>query len=80
MDAVVVEATPCRRFSYSWERYGLEDPTTVTCEIEPASDGTRLALHEDTYPETPDGLAMVVKNVEVWGQMLTLLKEAIEGG
>jgi uncharacterized protein YndB with AHSA1/START domain len=80
MDAVVVEATPYRRFSFSWERYGLEELTTVTFEIEPIPEGTRLTLHEEPYPETPDGLEGLVKNVEVWGNMLTLLKEAIDGG
>jgi uncharacterized protein YndB with AHSA1/START domain len=80
MDAVVVEAAPCRRFSYSWERYGLEETTTVIFDIEPATEGTRLALHEETYPETPDGLEILVKNAEAWGQMLALLKDALEVG
>jgi uncharacterized protein YndB with AHSA1/START domain len=78
MEATVIEAEPLRRFSFSWERYGLDDPTTVTFEIEPAPEGVRLTLHEETYPETPEGTEALVKNAEVWANMLTLLKEALE--
>jgi uncharacterized protein YndB with AHSA1/START domain len=78
MEAIVIEADPLRRFRYSWERYGVEDPTTVTFELEPAPDGTRLTLHEESYPETPEGTEALVKNVEIWGNMLTLLKDSLE--
>lgn len=71
IDAEVLELDPPRRMVWSWSVNDGSEPTTVTFELEPVGEGTRLRLrHEGTIDPAFGSLL-----VDGWPTRIPLLAE-----
>ena len=74
----VIEANRPDLFIFQWGSHGKA--TTIRVELSEVEYGTVLTLTEQGYPDTPEGLAMMLECASGWGEAVTLLKFYIEQG
>lgn len=72
----VLVADRGREFTFQW----ADPPLTVEIRFEPEGSDTIVRLRERGFPDTPEGLEMLVEQAAGWGEALTLLKFFVEKG
>lgn len=79
----VVEVVPDERIVLRWDAEGDGDPypTTVTIELTSLDEGrTLVAITEEGWRDTPEGLRASYGNCSGWSGMLIHLKAWVEHG
>lgn len=76
----ILEYVPSEKFSFTWHKGELSEPTLVTFTLRCEGEGTVVSVCDEGYPDSDEGIEWILDCGPGWGEALTLLKINLENG